>query len=180
MPLTEVTTLQTNSRVERKYMATFANVATSTTPEWQLLGVRVADSSIDFNADIDETTDILGRAYADFTNVKPTQDMGDFPVIIGSKLHKKLMQIIVEKNWSALQGFEILNVYGWLTNGTSTETDKKLLAEKQVDCTITPDSIGGDTNVNLPITIHYSNNVTVGTVDKISEDLTFTAAPITA
>lgn len=180
MALTEVTTLQANSRVERKYMATFVNVGTSSAAEWQLLGVRVPDSSIDFNADIDETTDILGRAYADFTNVKPTQDMGDFPVVIGSKLHKKLMQIIVTKEWARLQDFEVLVVYGWLVNGTGTGSDKKLLAEKQTGCTITPDSLGGDTNVNMPITIHYSNNVTVGTVDKISEDLQFTAASITA
>ena len=43
-----------------------------------------------------------------------------------------------------------------------------------VECTITYDSIGGDTKVNFPITVYFSNNSVTGTVDKLSEDFTFT------
>ena len=48
-------------------------------------------------------------------------------------------------------------------------------AEKHVNCTIAYNSIGGDTNVNMPISVYFSNDITTGTVDKLSDDFTFTA-----
>jgi hypothetical protein len=47
-------------------------------------------------------------------------------------------------------------------------------AEMHTDCTITYDQIGGDIRINFPITVHYSNKITTGTVDKMAEDFVFT------
>ena len=48
-------------------------------------------------------------------------------------------------------------------------------AEKHEDCTITYNSFGGDSNVNFPISVYFSNKITNGTVDKLADDFTFTA-----
>jgi hypothetical protein len=47
-------------------------------------------------------------------------------------------------------------------------------AEKHANCSITYDSLGGDANVNFPITVYFSNEITSGMVDKLSDDFTFT------
>lgn len=45
---------------------------------------------------------------------------------------------------------------------------------KHTGCSIIPTAVGGDSYVNMPIEVHYSNNIAVGTVDKLSDDFTFT------
>ena len=47
-------------------------------------------------------------------------------------------------------------------------------AERHDECTITYDSIGGDANVNFPITVHFSNKITTGKIDEFKKDFIFT------
>ena len=46
-------------------------------------------------------------------------------------------------------------------------------AERHVECTILYNSIGGDSNVNFPISVYLSNNSTIGTVNKLSDDFDY-------
>jgi hypothetical protein len=43
-------------------------------------------------------------------------------------------------------------------------------------CTITPQSIGGDATVDMPININFSNNKIHGTVNDYKGTITFTPA----
>jgi hypothetical protein len=36
--------------------------------------------------------------------------------------------------------------------------------------------MGGDAYVSMPIDVYYSNNITVGSVDKLADDFEFTPA----
>lgn len=166
------TNLNNGQRAERKLLITVAewNVGT-TTQEREILGTRTEDSSIEFNADIETMTDIRGITHTDVNKTEPQQDFDPFFVLGGSKLAEYLSNAALENRISAYNG--TFNVYvitafiGSSSNGYS--------AVKHTGCSIIPTSIGGDSYVSMPIEVHYSNNITSGTVDKLSDDFTFTA-----
>ena len=60
-----------------------------------------------------------------------------------------------------------------MTEGAAAENDGKYYCVKHSGCSILPTSIGGDSYTSMPIEVHYSNNITEGTVDKSSKDFKF-------
>jgi len=169
--------LNAGQRAERKLLVTVAEWTEKTldgTTEGtetvrELLGTRTEDSSIDYNPDIQESTDILGNNYTDVNKTQPSQAFDPFLILGGSRLGAFLNDIRRRNALSELQQFTIYVITAFVgneTNGYETE--------RHTDCSITYDSIGGDSNVNFPITVHFSNKITTGTVDKIGPDLVFT------
>lgn len=158
----------------------YSAVTGNTAPTWaastyytrvdrELLGRRTEDSSIEYNADIATTTDILGINYSDINRTQPEQTFDPFNIIGGSKLGEYLNDKRRRNAISEISNFTIYVVttfIGDTTNGYATE--------KQDNCTITWESFGGDSNVNFPITVHYSNEITIGTIDKFGTDFVFT------
>ena len=59
----------------------------------EILGRRTEDSSIEYNADIETTTDILGINYTDINKTQPQQDFDPYLILGGSKLGAKLNDI---------------------------------------------------------------------------------------
>jgi hypothetical protein len=136
----------------------------------EILGRRTEDSSIEYNADIETTTDILGINYTDINKTQPQQDFDPFLVLGGSKLGALLNDIRRRNAISELGGFTIYIITAFVGDSTNGYA-----AERHDDCTITYDSIGGDTKINFPYTVHFSNKITTGTVDKLADDFVFTA-----
>ena len=167
--------LNPGQRAERKLLVTVAeweeslNGTTGTEQVRELLGVRTEDSQIDYNADIQDSTDILGNNYTDVNKTQPTQAFDPFLILGGSRLGAFLNDIRRRNALSELTGaFNIYVITAFVGTSGNYET------EKHIDCTITYDSIGGDSNVNFPITVHFSNKITTGKVDKIASDFVFT------
>ena len=161
--------LATGQRAERKLLITVAEWTESSTQVREILGTRTEDSSIDYNPDIETTTDILGINYTDLNRTQPQQDFDPYLILGGSKLGAKLNDIRRRNALSELSQFTMYVITAFIgdsTNGYATE--------KHTDCTITYNSIGGDTNVNFPISVYFSNKITLGTVDKLADDFTFT------
>lgn len=169
--------LNQGQRAERKLLVTVAEWTEKTldgTTEGtetvrELLGTRTEDSSIDYNPDIQESTDILGNNYTDVNKTQPSQAFDPFLILGGSRLGAFLNDIRRRNALSELQQFTIYVITAFVGN----EIDG-YETERHTDCSITYDSIGGDANVNFPITVHFSNKITTGTVDKIGPDLAFT------
>lgn len=161
--------LADGQRAERKLLITVAEWLEGSTPVREILGTRTEDSSIDYNADIETTTDILGHNYTDLNKTQPQQDFDPFLILGGSKLGAKLNDIRRRNALSELNQFTIYIITAFVGDSTNGYA-----AEKHVECTITYNSIGGDTNVNFPISVYFSNNITSGTVDKLSDDFEFT------
>lgn len=170
--------LKAGQRAERKLLVTIAEweeptldgATTGVETVREVLGTRTEDSSIEYNSDIQDSTDILGNNYTDVNKTQPTQQFDPYLVLGGSRLAAYLDDIRRRNALSELTGaFTIYIVTLYKGQLGAYE------AEKQDECTITYDSIGGDANVNFPITVHYSNKITTGTVDKIGPDLVFTA-----
>lgn len=170
--------LNEGQRAERKMLITVAEwketttVGTTTTETTvrEFLGTRTEDSSIEYNSEIETTTDILGNNYTDLTRTQPEQTFDASPVIGGDKLKALLNDIRRRNALSELQQFTIYIITAFV--GSSADG---YAAERHTDCTITYDSIGGDVNVNFPYTVHFSNKITTGTVDKLADDFVFTA-----
>lgn len=134
-----------------------------------LLGVRTEDSAIEYNPDIQQSTDILGYNYTDINKTQPSQSFDPHLILGGDRLGAYLNDIRRRNALSELGGFTAYIITTFV--GTTGQYE----AERHVDCYVTYDSIGGDSNVNFPYTVYFSNKITTGTVDKIAPDLEFTA-----
>ena len=136
----------------------------------ELLGARVEDSSIELNPDVATSTDILGITYTDVNKTEPQQTLDPSYVMGGSKLSAYLYDAAVHNRINDYNG--TFNVYvisafiGDATNGYETV--------RHNGCTILPTAIGGDAYVAMPLEIHFSNDITSGTVDKLAADFEFT------
>lgn len=161
--------LQNGQRAERKLLITVAEWMEGTQQTREILGTRTEDSSIDYNPDIETTTDILGINYTDLNRTQPQQDFDPYLILGGSKLGPKLNDIRRRNALSELSQFTVYIITAFV--GSASEG---YATEKHTGCTITYNSIGGDSNVNFPISVYYSNNITTGTVDKLADDFTFT------
>lgn len=168
MPVTQFN-LNDGQRAERKLLITVAEWTEGSTQVREILGRRTEDSSIDYNADIETTTDILGINYTDLNRTQPQQDFDPYLILGGSKLGAFLNDIRRRNALSELDAFTVYIITAFAGSAGSYE------AEKHTGCTIVYNSIGGDANVNMPISVYFSNNITTGTVDKLSDDFTFTA-----
>ena len=168
--------LNPGQRAERKLLVTVAeweepqDGTTGVETVREVLGTRTEDSSIEYNPDIQESTDILGNNYTDVNKTQPTQQFDPYLILGGSRLGAFLNDIRRRNALSELTGAFTIYVITVFV-GSSGQYE----AERHDECTITYDSIGGDANVNFPITVHFSNKITTGTVDKVSADLQFSA-----
>lgn len=165
MPVTRKINLQPGQDAARKLLLTVVNVADfgatySTTPKWQLVGVKVADSSIAFNAIAERMTDITGVTHSTVTGVEMTQDLTPLTIRGDSDLALKLLGIHFDGDYTAYSQFEVMVVHAYLTDTSGV----KYTAELHSNCNIVPLSIGGSGTVDMPITISFSNNKKMGTV----------------
>lgn len=166
--------LESGVRAERKTLLTVAEWGTGSSPSRELLGARTEDSNIEFNPDIETMTDILGITYTDVNKTEPQQSFDPYTVMGGSALADYLTEAALRNDISAYNGrFTVYLITAF--KGTSGA----YYAVKHTGCSIIPQSIGGDSWVNMPLEVHLSNDITEGTVDKLSADFVFTAATTT-
>lgn len=172
--------LKPRQRAERKLLLTVAEwyeeegTSTSASPVREILGTRTEDSSIEYNADIETTTDIRGINYTDVNRTQPQQDFDPYLILGGSKLGAFLNDKRRRNAVSELNDFTVYVITAFAGESGAYE------AEAHTGCTITFNSIGGDSNVNMPISVYLSNDYNgsgapaTGTVDKLTEDFVFT------
>ena len=160
--------LADGQRAERKLLITVAEWKEGEQDVREILGKRTEDSSIEYNPDIQTSTDILGHNYTDINKTQPQQDFDPYLILGGSKLGAKLNDIRKRNALSELSQFTLYVITAFVGSKGAYE------AEKHEGCTITYNSMGGDANVNFPISAYFSNVITNGTVDKLSDDFVFT------
>lgn len=171
--------LNAGQRAERKLLITvvewFETEGTTSTAVREILGTRTEDSSIEYNADIETMTDIRGINYTDVNRTQPQQPFDPFLVLGGSKLGALLNDIRRRNAVSELNQFNLYVITAFIGDKTNGYE-----AERHSNCTISYDSFGGDSNVNFPITVYYSNDWEgsgapgTGKVDKLTADFAFT------
>lgn len=160
-------------KAERKLLVTAVNVGEKLgagTPEWQIIGVGVEDSSIEYNPDTTTSTDILGISTTIINKLETSQTLEPMVVIGGSKLALKLYNQVKYGRLSELAMYEVMQIHAYVGDEGAYE------AEVHKNCTLTPQSLGGSATVDMPINISYSNDKVHGTVDnyKYGTTVTFT------
>lgn len=174
--------LQDNEKAVRKLLVTAVNVGDSITedggtPEWQIVGVGVEDSAIEFNPDTETVTDILGITETTVNKFETAQSLEPMTIRGGSKLAVKLYNQVKYNRLSEFPLYEVMQIHAYARRGTGTSQDPYAYeAEVHKHCTLTPQSIGGSSYVDMPIDINYSNDKIHGTVNnyKYGETITFT------
>ena len=165
--------LASGERAQRKLLVHVAEWSTTegttTTQHREILGTRTPDSSIEFNIDSETSTDIRGITYSDVNKTEPSQTFDPYTLLGGSDLGAYLSQAALKNDINAYNGkFTIYIIASYMGSSGS------YYAVKHEGCSIFPTAIGGESFVNLPIEVHYSNNITEGTVDKLTDDFVFT------
>ena len=174
MPINQIN-LKDKQRAERKLLITVVEWEEGTDVVREILGTRTPDSSIEYNADISTETDIRGINYTDVNKTQPQQSFDPYLVLGGSKLAAFLNDLRRRNAVSEFSQFTAYIITAYI--GTSGAYE----AERHDHCTISIDSLGGDVNVNMPITLYLSNNWNdtgapgLGTVDKLADDFVFNA-----
>ena len=176
-PIPKTINLNDGQRAERKLLITVveweeepAAAGGQPTKHREVLGRRTEDSSIEYNSDIATSTDILGINYTDLNKTQPQQNFDPFLVMGGGRLAAVLVDVMNRNAISELNQFTAYVIDAFLGDATAGYE-----AVKHEECSIIPTAIGGDVNLNMPIELHFSNNLTTGTVDKLTDDFTFTA-----
>ena len=147
--------------VERKYLAHYVNVSKTTdTANWELLGYKVADASVEFNWDEETVTDITGKTYKTIKKSGPEMTLDGYIINQKSTFLLELSKKAIRNAYTEFANNEILTVYFWLSK------DNTYLAKKETECSIVPSSIGGEGNVGITPVITFSNKATFGSVAK--------------
>ena len=169
--------LQDNEKAMRKLLVTCVNVGDSITqsggtPEWQPVGVGVEDSAIEFNPDTETVTDILGITETTVNKLEVSQSLEPMTIRGGSKLAVKLYNQVKYGRLSEMAMYEVMQIHAYVGTTGSYE------AEVHKGCTLTPQSVGGSSYVDMPIDISFSNDKVHGTVNdyKYGSTITFTPA----
>lgn len=159
----------------------YSHVTGETAPTWSastyyigvdrcILGKRTPDSSIEFNVDSEDSTDILGINYHDINKTQPSQQFDPHLILGGDKFSAFLNDIRRRNALTELSQFTAYIITAFIGDSTHGYD-----AERQVNCTVEYESIGGEDNVNFPFTLYFSNDTTLGKVNKLADDFTFTA-----
>ena len=169
--------LAAKERAQRKTLITVAEWTPvgAEAPLREILGARTEDSSIEFNADVATSTDILGVTYTDVNKTEPQQSFDPFFLLGGSKLGEYLADAALENRITDYNGkFNVYIIAAFINDKTGTTPATAYKAVKHSGCSIIPTSMGGDAYVSMPIEVHYSNDITSGSVDKLADDFEFT------
>lgn len=165
--------LKQNQVAERKLLITVAEWKEGTSTIRQKLGVRTEDSSIEMNNDMETTTDVCGANWTDVNKTQPQQDFDPFYVQGGSTLAYKLDDIRRRNAVSEYAQFTVYVITAY--KGTAGAYQ----AERHSNCTIVPNSLGGSTKVNMPISVYFSNDwegsgaPSTGTVSALTDNFNF-------
>lgn len=171
--------LKQNEKAQRKLLVTAVDVSDNTgtfdasKAEWQIVGVGVEDSSVEYNPDTETTTDILGITETTVNKLETEQDLDPMTVRGGSKLAVKLYNQIKYQRLSEFSMYNVMLIHAFVGTAGAYE------AEVHKNCTLTPQSMGGDSYVDMPININFSNDKVHGTVNDYKYGSTITFTPET-
>lgn len=184
MAITKELLLKDGQRAQRKLLITVAEWDSGEKDSEQkpimireILGTRTEDSSIEFNPDTETTTDIRGITYTDVNKTEPQQDFDPMFILGGSKLGEYLVENALANNIDAYNNvFNVYVITAFIGVKDSEQTAKQFYHSVcHTGCTILPTSLGGDSYTSLPMEVHFSNKITEGYVDKLSDDFAFTS-----
>jgi hypothetical protein len=162
-----------NPKVETKRFKIYADVGTSSTPEWELQGRGVASWSIEENQGVEKTTDVLGYVDMERGTAQPTQSGVSVKFRKGSKLGSILFDAWYKRDTSKIDSVKILQKFEFVDG----DDENTCLARLEEDVMIAINGFTGEAGgyLGFECDFHYANKTTLGTMPKEDgETITFT------
>lgn len=160
-------------KIETKRFKIYADVGTSTAPEWELQGRGVESWSVAQNEDVTKTPDVLGYIDIERGTAQPTQSGVSVRLRKDSKFGQMLFDAWFKNEKIKLDAIKMLQKFEFV-DGTDENT---CLARLEEDVMISINTFNGEAGgyLGFDIDIHYANKTTTGTMPKIDgETITFT------
>ena len=160
-------------KVETKRFKIYADVGSSSSPEWELQGRGVESWTVEENSDVEKTTDVLGTVDMERGVPQPTQSGVAIKLRKGSKLGQLLFDAWFNRDYEKLNAIKILQKFEF-ADGVDEDT---CLARLEEDVMIAINNFTGEAGgyLGFEIDIHYANKTKTGTMPKEDGDtITFT------
>lgn len=162
---------QAGQTVERKKYILYLNTGTGSSPVWSPVGKRVEDSSAEYDWQEESKTDIFGKTYTNYKTPIISQSFDPCELDAGDTAQLKIWnQSIREQDIAAMAANDMLLVHLYAgTAGTA------MFAERYSACAVKPASLGGSSEVAMPIDVVFGGDRTTGTAAIADGVVTFTA-----
>jgi len=151
-------------------LACAINISETETPDYLVIGYKISGSTLEFNPEVEKGTDINGRNFGSVSKFEPSQTFEPHRLTSGDlgKIGELLIQYFRYNELAKFSQFKCLLIYGFLgTNGAYP-------ADAYDTCTITPQSLGGESWTEMPFEVTFGGTVTHGTTDKLIDTVVFT------
>ena len=160
------------SVVARKLLILYLNTGTSESPKWSAIGKRVEDSSMEYDWKDESKTDILGDTYSTMQVPIIKQTFDPCELDAGDAAQVKLWNLAIkDQDVAALANQDVLVVHTYA--GTA---DTGVFAERYPASMIKPSSLGGSSNVGMPIDVTFGGKRSTGTAKVGADGVTYTPA----
>lgn len=158
--------------VARKLLILYLNTGTSETPVWSVIGKRVEDSSMEYDWGDETKTDILGDTYTELKTPTITQTFDPCELDAGDKAQLRIWnQSIKDHDVAAMSNNDVLVVHSY-----TGDAESGAFAERYMSSTVRPTSLGGSSNIGMPIDVTFGGKRQTGTATSTGGTVTFTAA----
>lgn len=158
--------------IKREEFKLFADVGTTSTPEWELLGKKVEDMSLAMNPNVTTVTDVTGDTTTALDKYEVQTDVSPMRAKKDSKFFSILYDIVKEeKTLSDVERtFLCVNIF----DATEGEDSTAYAAWTQ-KAVVAVQNYGGNTEgLDIPFNLHWFGEKTYGTFNPSTK--TFTAA----
>lgn len=158
--------------VKRAEFMLLADVASAATPEWELIGDKVEEMSLEMNPNVETTTDITGvttttldkyEVQTSVTPMKAKKESKLFAILYDIVKNEKILSD-VERNFLCVNVFDSTGEGATITYAAWTQ--KGVVAVQSYG--------GGTSGLDLPFNIHWTGKKTHGNFDPKTK--AFTAA----
>lgn len=156
--------------VARKMLILYMNTGTYDVPIWSAIGRRVEDSSMEYDWKEESTTDIFGDTYTKYMPPVITQRFEPCDLDSGDTAQQQIWnKSIKDHDTGAMANNDLLVVHTYA--GTP---DTGVFAERYPSSAIKPSSLGGASNVGMPIDVTFGGQRKKGTASVSDGAVTFT------
>lgn len=157
--------------VDRKLLILYMNTGKDSAPEWHAIGKRVEDSSMEMDWQEESKNDILGSTYSTMKRPIITQSFDPCELDSEDKAQEMIWnKAIKDQDAAALCNMDLLVVHAYA--GTA---DTAVFAERYPSSMVKPSSLGGSSNVGMPIDVTFGGKRATGTASVVDGAVTFTA-----
>jgi len=162
---------QAGAVVERKLLILYLNTGTTSAPVWSAIGKRVEDSSAEYDWGEETKTDIFGEVHTTFKRPAISQTFEPCELDGGDAAQLKIWnQAIKDQDVAAMTNNDLLVVHAYA--GTAATA---VFAERYPASAVKPSSLGGSSNVGMPIDVTFGGKRATGTASVDNGTVTFTA-----